>query len=555
MAASAMWSKRPVIGAAVAYVLGTAGGLHYGGIWQHTLAAAALVAMTAFWASRAGVRHSLHLSARCCVLLLLAWALAARAGAELTRQFESLRAAADSRGQVRVRGEIVNGVSCRPASRGEFRYRFALRKIAIVGSDGRRALGRLTLFVTWYGPSPSGSRETTPRTGELWEFRGRLEHGRRPTLPNRHFLVTRARSSRRLSAESLSSWRGACERYRRRAAARLAAGIEARRTETALIQAMLLGYRGEIPQALNRAFRNSGTIHIFAISGMHVVVIAGILSFVVARCGVPRNFWVLPLAPLLAIYILATGSQPSALRAGIMALLYLVAPLLGRRPDTTVTLAVSALLLLAADPLQLWDLGFVLSFAVVTGLIVLAAPLSRLLNRYCGLERLALDTEAMDSLGGEAATAGALRWRRGMLRVGRYMTELAGVSLAAWLTATPLTALYFGLFTPASLLANLLVVPLSFVVMAAASVSLAAASLAPQLGMAVNLVACLCTWVMTSIAQAAADLPGGVWRIPPPPPWTLAAWYFGLACLAVRLRRAARPAKVSTSWLVREPEP
>jgi ComEC/Rec2-related protein len=382
-------------------------------------------------------------------------------------------------------------------------------------------------------------------------MRGRLEEPRQPRFAERLFFVAGARDSRRLERQGARDWRALCERYRRRAAARLAAGLEAHPTETALIQAIMLGYRGEIPPALNRAFRNSGTIHVFAISGMHVVVIAWLLTFVVARLGVPRHLWILPLAPLLTIYVWSTGGQPSALRAGVMALLYLAAPLLGRRPDTPSTLALSALLLLAADPFQLHDVGFILSFAVVTGLIVLAAPLVRRLRRLAGLERLALDIEALARLGGEAERERrTLWWRRCKLTTGRYLADLAGVSLAAWLTSAPLTAYYFKLFTPVSLPANLVVVPLSFLVMAAASLSLVAGSLAPALAIVCNRAAWASTAAMTAAARTTASWSWGVIRLPQPPPvWLMAAWYAVLAWWAWSMARADRRADADAAWL------
>jgi ComEC/Rec2-related protein len=545
-------SRRPVVGDAAAFVLGTAGGLQAGGVPARAFAAAGLAAAAGLVARRLCPRGAARLLARHGALLLLAWGLAAAARAELERQRGTLLAAGAGRPVV-LRGTIAAKGAARPASRGEWRHSFTMRGIVLADGDGEHPLPRLAVHVTWYGPGGAGAPpQAVPRPGERWEMRGRVERARKPELSHLLFFVSRTRASRRLEGPATPGWRERCESCRRRAAGRLAAGIEDHPADVALIHAILLGYRGDIPPALNRVFRESGTLHVFAISGMHVMVIAWMLTTVVARLGVPRHLWIVVLAPALALYVWSTGCQPSALRAGIMALLYLAAPLLGRRPDAPAALAVAALLLLAADPLQLHDVGFILSFTVVLGLILLASPLVRLLRRVCGLENMAGYVEAACRLGGElpAAERRRLLLRRRLLGAGHYLTELAGVSLAAWLTSTPLTARFFGLFTPASLPANLVVVPFSFVVMTAAGLGLATASLAPPLGVLCNRAARLGTAVMRTAAQVAARLPGGVWQVPRPSPWGVLLWYVALAWLAWRMAPPARRDRpADSSWL------
>jgi competence protein ComEC len=350
-------------------------------------------------------------------------------------------------------------------------------------------------------------------------------------------LISRARASTRLAAPGMDGWRQWLETRRRTAADRLAAGIEAHPDDLSLIQAMMLGYRRAMPRALNQAFRVSGTIHIFAISGLHVVVIAALLTFAVARLGVPRHLWILPLAPILALYIVATGGQPSALRAGLMAGLYLLAPLLGRRPDTLTTLAVSAVLLLLVNPLQILELGFILSYMMVLGLIIMSGPTTRLVRRFAGIDRLVERVDLMNRLGGElAAPAWRARLRALGVRLLERITELAAVSLAAWLVSAPLTAFYFGFFPAYSLLANLLVVPISSLVMLLASLSLLLGSLSLQLNILCNQAVWLATALMRTIAVEIAAWPHASVRATIPLGGVI-LWYgviWGLAAHATR---------------------
>ena len=82
-----------------------------------------------------------------------------------------------------------------------------------------------------------------------------------------------------------------------------------------LNQAMMLGCRNEIPRDMRRVFSNSGTIHVFAISGLNIALVAALLIALVSALGVPRPHWVLVVAPLLVFYTFASGAQPSAVRA------------------------------------------------------------------------------------------------------------------------------------------------------------------------------------------------------------------------------------------------
>lgn len=307
----------------------------------------------------------------------------------------------------------------------------------------------------------------------------------------RHLLVSRSSASERAPLP-LAGWRAWLEARRHAAAARLAAGIAAHPDETRLIQGMMLGYRSAIPRALNRAFRDSGTIHIIAISGLHVVVIAALLSMAAARLGVPRPFWIVP---------------------------------------------------------QILDLGFVLSYMMVLGLIILAGPAGRLTRRALRVDRLAERVGLVNQQGGELAGPA---WRRQLRRAGLGLAEwfagLLGVSLAAWLCSIPLTAHAFGYFSTYSLLANLVVVPLSSLVMLLASLSLLVSSVAAPLGILCNQCARLGTYLMAHTAMAVSGWPRATFACRLPFGAVL-LWYGILWALAWRLARAHARATADAAWM------
>jgi ComEC/Rec2-related protein len=546
-------ARRPAVLGAAGFVLGTLGGLHWGDLARGSGAALALVLLLAWLSRRVRARRWL----RCSACLFLGWALAAGPGNRLRENRAQLEAAADAQARLTLQGEVAGIVRRAPASRGEICYRFTLIRLARMDGERRSPLPRTAVTVLWYGPSRPDSARSVPRPGERWRMTGQVLRARRARFARsqadraqaiRYILISRARASAR-DTRLTSGWRAWLESHRRKASDRLAAGIEAHPDEIRLIQGMILGYRGEIPRVLTRAFRRSGTIHIFAISGLHVVVIAALLTFAIARLGVPRPLWIVPLAPLLTTYIFATGGRPSALRAGLMAVLYLLAPLFGRRPDTLTTLAVSAVILLLVNPLQILELGFILSFMMVLGLIILAGPMGRFVRHGLRVDRLAQRVERINLQGGERALP---RWRAGLRQAGLRLAEsvaaLLGVSLAAWLISIPLTAYAFGYFSAYSLLANLLVVPLSSLVMLLASLSLLVASVSSALGSLCNQGAWLATALMKQIALVVSGWPRATITCPMPFAGVV-LWFGVLGGLAWREARAHARTASDAAWL------
>jgi ComEC/Rec2-related protein len=239
-----------------------------------------------------------------------------------------------------------------------------------------------------------------------------------------------------------------CYRLRHRASELLQEGLKDNPSAAGLLQAMLLGYRRSIPPDLYRIFAGTGTLHIFAISGLHVGVMATLLIAILKTAGVARPRWGAWLIPALWIYVVATGMKPSALRAFTMAAVYFAAPLTGRRPDAPSSIALAAILLLAIHPLQIEEPGFLLSFTVVSGIVMVHGFVSRRVN---GLRRTGW-TGPLRQLAGDHPLAGLMR-ATGLLLI---------TSLAAGLFSAPLTARFFNTLSPVALLCNPAMIPLTF---------------------------------------------------------------------------------------------
>jgi ComEC/Rec2-related protein len=287
------------------------------------------------------------------------------------------------------------------------------------------------------------------------------------------------------------------------AMAMLARGLPTEDEPLQLLRTMTLGWKTGLTGEMAEPFMRSGTMHIFAISGLHVALISGILVAALRVFRVPRVACGLIVVPFLWIYTGFTGWQASAIRSTIMMSVIIAGWSIRRPSDLLNSLAAAAFIILLLDPSQLFQAGFQLSFSVVLSLalfIPVLDVLRRKLLRY-------------DPLIPEELRPRWQRWARPPLD---YVSSGLTTSLAAWLGSIPLIAYYFHLFTPVSLLANLLVVPLSSLALACTTGSLFVGAWIPLAAELFNNSAWFLMWLMVRISEWCAQLPGG-WCCAAPP--------------------------------------
>jgi competence protein ComEC len=110
----------------------------------------------------------------------------------------------------------------------------------------------------------------------------------------------------------------------------VALGYGLRPREAAVVRGMVLGDRSLMPEELQKSFQRSGITHVLAISGQHVVIVAGVIYFLIRILAIAPTIRARLTMGLVWLYILIAGSPPSAIRAGVVATFVLAAPLLGR---------------------------------------------------------------------------------------------------------------------------------------------------------------------------------------------------------------------------------
>lgn len=264
-----------------------------------------------------------------------------------------------------------------------------------------------------------------------------------------------------------------------------------------LLAATMLGRTRLLDASDRNSFATTGTLHLFAISGLHIAGMALAMTWVGRRCRIPPRVAGTAALALLWVYVEVTGGAPSARRAWIMAACILACTLARRRPNPIQGLATACTLTLILDPEAATDAGFQLSYACVAGILLVGGPVARTLGRPALAERLS----PPDAITRKQRARAWLRAR---------LLEGFAISLAASIAATAITLGTFGTLCPGGVLANLLLVPLSGppVVLGMTSVALSLVSWADPLRQIVNAVTAAWLHGMARIAEWLAYIPG-----------------------------------------------
>lgn len=439
----------------------------------------------------------------------------------------------------RVRGTLLDTPSMREIQQGEkvkVRYSARLRVESIeLNGEWHSAKGEVATLVK--GDLPSDYFE-----GQTVEIYGILRPPQAAHIPGlfdfREYLKDR-RIFYQVTSESSADWQvfssenGArkgppvTERFRRWAKEQLARGIPEDES-LRLIWAMSLGWMSALSGETSLPFMQTGTMHIFAISGLHVACIAGLLLGIFKMFGVPRHRIAAIVIPLLWFYTVATGWQSSAIRSALMSSVVICGWALKRPSALLNSIAASALIILLWQPEQLMQTSFQLSFAVVLAIALLMPPFEEARQKWFAADPFLVPTELS-------------RWHRLRHKFGNQLSTAFLVSLAAWCGSLPIVAYYFNMVTPVSLCANLLAVPLSSGALVFTLFSLAI----PPLGPVFNWCAWVLMWVTIKVTEAFATFPFGWFYVPKPGVWLFLFYFTLLAFLVFQGWRSSSKAR----WL------
>jgi competence protein ComEC len=294
-----------------------------------------------------------------------------------------------------------------------------------------------------------------------------------------------------------STYRSFSARMLDQLSALLGAGVAHKRPElVGVLRAMLLGQQHELNEEQKSLFRQSGTMHIFSISGLHITVIAVGLQALLTLARLPMPVAIGLGLSALWLYVDITGTAPSAVRAFVMVAFMQLAFVLRLPRNPLSALTASALLVLLMTPLDLFSASFQMSYGIVAALLLLGLPL---VERWNAALALFADLP-------KGSWQWHHRWRDAAWRAA---ISAIGLGVATSLVSAVTGANFFELFTPGALLANLWVIPVSSLVILLGLVSLLS-GLAGFAGVTVlaNHAAVLVLWLVDLGIHVNLELPG-----------------------------------------------
>ncbi len=217
------------------------------------------------------------------------------------------------------------------------------------------------------------------------------------------------------------------------------------------LAALLLGRTSELDRGMVARYRRGGLYHLLVVSGLHVVLEAGLVLFVLSLARVEGKARDLILLVSVFLFVLVGGANPPAVRAGLVVGVFLATRLLERPIGPAQSIGLSALALFLAAPAAMFSVGTVLTFAAVCGIALFSAPIrARLPARpewlWSGLA---------GTLAAECATAPVLFWRFNLVAAGAWLTAPLAIPLSAGLIALGGALLFcYTIGLPAGLLAS-----------------------------------------------------------------------------------------------------
>ena len=348
--------------------------------------------------------------------------------------------------------------------------------------------------------------------GERVVVRGRLEpfdEPRNPGEPSMREIERDGGFAGRLASAQLLA-RGPPDPYDARAwAARLRAAASLRiravipEPSATILAGALWGERGALPDDLHDAFQATGTVHVLVTAGLHLGIVAALVTFLLGRLGLHRIAACAIALLLIVGYAWFTGAHLPSERAAAMIGVALLARACGARVTSWNALALAALLVASLWPAAVGSASFALSFSCVAAIILFAEPITQRLHAVSLHERV---------------------------------REALALTCATQIGTWPLTAAVFSTLAPYAILANALVVPLVALVLVGGIATLALPAIAPF--------ETLLLLLMERIVRAIAAFPGAQATLATPPLAAIAAYDAAAIAAAIALRKGRTAAGI-----------
>jgi competence protein ComEC len=202
--------------------------------------------------------------------------------------------------------------------------------------------------------------------------------------------------------------------------------------------AILLGFKEDLEEEFYLSLKRVGVAHIVVISGFHFFIFYFLISTLLCAIKIRGTRQLIIIIVILSLYVVLSGMQPPVVRAYIITILLLLAPILWRKPDFLCSISFAAFLITLFNPYSVFNTGFQLTFCAVLGI----KYISPIFLRFFGINK-------QEFLSGCSASE----------HIKMYVLSGLGISISVWLAISPILLCNFNLLTPVLLIANLFVVP------------------------------------------------------------------------------------------------
>jgi competence protein ComEC len=282
-----------------------------------------------------------------------------------------------------------------------------------------------------------------------------------------------------------------------------------------LAAALLLGEGAPLGASDWDKYIRTGVVHVLAISGQHLVILAWVLWAVLRMAGVRQRYGAMVVGTVLFAYALLTGFRPPASRAAVMVGVACAALVLRRRTLPANAFALAWLTVGLLDPADLFGAGCQLSFLSVAILYWGTRPF------------LEHDQDALGQLIEESRPA----WQRAVRRLGREIGTAYLVTIIIWLAITPLAAARYHLISPIGIALGPPLGLLTSLALIAGFLMLTLGAVVPPLATVLGPVVHFSLAACERLVDWGAAVPGGYFYIGDIPEWWLALFYLGLLAL------------------------
>jgi len=243
----------------------------------------------------------------------------------------------------------------------------------------------------------------------------------------------------------------------------------------AMLAALLLGKRANLPAETYNSFRRTGLAHFISLSGMHIGILAGFIWWVCKSAGLSKRKRAVALFLLITLYVIIVPPRAPTLRAAMLCWFFCISVLVRKRAYPLNTLSLTAIVLLLIRPADTFSAGLQLSFTTVLGIILFYERIEDQL--------LKLTIDRIPSFqSGENMTP------RSNFAAGLCMAIVTtmSVGLSAWLGGAGVLLYHFGTITPLAGLWTIITLPLVFAILATGFAKIALALFLPTVALIIS---------------------------------------------------------------------